>query len=85
MIKLIVTESVHGNWYYHLSIHDKYTKGLCGANTMLTHLPTDMWGTKGHLNERYCKKCEHLTREGIDNYDQTGVDNRLTKGRKSYN
>lgn len=60
MDKLIITESIHGNWFYHLSIPGKFTKGLCGKDTMLTCLPISFWGTEGHLNERYCKRCEAM-------------------------
>lgn len=54
-----VTEGVESTWYYHLSDED-YTRGLCGARTMLCGLSLEQWGTVGHLHERYCGECAKL-------------------------
>lgn len=31
---------------------------------MLTHCRLEDWGYRGHLNEKYCKKCEELAKSG---------------------
>jgi len=60
MDDLIVTEGVMGYWFYHISHKDTFTKALCGVNVMMSSLPLSEWGETGHLNERYCQKCEKL-------------------------
>lgn len=51
-----ISESIHGNFFYHIAVDGK---ALCGEKiTMSTSIPFSYWGKKGHLNERYCKKCE---------------------------
>jgi hypothetical protein len=57
---IVVTESVYGTFHYHLSKANKRSKGLCGEDTMITGIPLNAWGFKGHLNERYCAECERL-------------------------
>jgi len=56
----IITESVHGTWFYHLSLENKLTKSLCNKDTMKCELPLESWGEVGHLKERYCAICYDL-------------------------
>ena len=55
---LHITEGVSGTWFYHLSEAGVNGRSLCGAMTMNTSIPLASWGAKGHLEERYCAKCE---------------------------
>ncbi len=55
---LIITEHVIGYYSYHLSSSDKKTVALCGKDSMMqTEIPLSAWGTKSHLNERWCCHC----------------------------
>lgn len=57
MNDLVIRESIHGNFYYHLAEKEQIT-ALCGKkNTMSTRIPLSYWGEIGHLHERYCPKC----------------------------
>ena len=60
--KLKIVEGVAGVWHYHLSTTgENYKPALCGkVEVMRTEIPLKAWGTKGHLNETYCKECEQL-------------------------
>ena len=61
-----VVEGIAGMWHYHLApIGGPMTKSLCGKDTMLTHVPIDTWGFRGHLRETYCRKCEELADEAV--------------------
>lgn len=61
----LVTESVHGTYYYHLAPAvpgrdgrtTSATRALCGARVMSTAIPLVAWGYRGHLGERYCSTC----------------------------
>ena len=55
-----VTESVNGNWSYHLSKLGVNSISICGVNTMMCSLRISQWGYRGHLNEKYCEKCWDL-------------------------
>ena len=60
-----IVEGVEGYYYFHLSETGKNGQpALCGnKNVMSTGLPLNTWGFKGHLNERYCEKCEKINKE----------------------
>lgn len=60
VLDLYIVEGVESIWHYHLSKSGKSGQpALCGNNrVMSTLLKVSTWGTKGHLNESYCKKCE---------------------------
>jgi len=57
-----LVENYTGTWFYHLSeTGDNMKPALCGEDQVLScKSPLDTWGFRGHLNERYCKKCEEL-------------------------
>jgi hypothetical protein len=63
---LVIVENSSGNFYYHLMKanfrnKDGYREALCGAiHVMETSIPLDTWNYVGHLNESYCKECEHI-------------------------
>lgn len=53
-----IRESIHGNFYYHISLDGNV---LCGnMNTMITRIPITAWGVVSHLHEKYCKECGEL-------------------------
>ncbi len=54
---VVVTEGIHGTWYYHLSNKASTHKAACGSQTMICSVPIAMWGHVGHLGERYCSRC----------------------------
>lgn len=51
-------EGIHGTFYYHYSIDGK--TALCGDKVMPTRIPESAWGTRTHLNERYCSRCASI-------------------------
>lgn len=53
----VITESVTGYYFYHWSTAGQETRALCGAQTMPTMMGPKLWGYRGHLGEKYCKKC----------------------------
>lgn len=57
---LKVVEGVEGYWHYHLSETGISGRpALCGnKRVMHTEIPLSTWGTKSHLNEKYCSECE---------------------------
>lgn len=57
--RLDVAEGVAGTWYYHLR-KPPNTSALCGAVVMATEVSLASWGTRSHLNERWCTKCREL-------------------------
>ncbi len=57
---LALAEGISGAWHYHLSRAPKAVLALCGARTMATAVPLAAWGTRSHLNERYCARCAAL-------------------------
>jgi len=66
---LSVAEGIHGTWYYHLWVQPKNSSGgkaLCGAQVMVTSIPMSAWGTRTHLNERWCSLCKKLTEPRVD-------------------
>jgi len=62
---VVVTESVSGTWHYHLSEPTNLSHGLCGAHTMLSHSPLELWGHVGHLRENYCARCAAMAQESV--------------------
>lgn len=59
--RFVVTEGVLGYWHYHISKASNETEALCGALTMATLMPLDLWGTESThfpIKEKYCKQCE---------------------------
>lgn len=58
-----VTEGISGTWFYHLSEDGKTFRALCGAKTMHTNVPLSAWGTRSHLNERWCETCKAIADE----------------------
>lgn len=65
--KIVITEGIGGTWFYHLSYEGKTTRSLCGKQVMQTNCSLKNWGYVGHLNERYCEKCEKMV-EPIKNF-----------------
>jgi hypothetical protein len=63
----IVTEGIHGYWFYHISEKDNSIKSLCGKDTMPTSIPLENYGIKGdgHIPEKFCKECEEIYEEII--------------------
>lgn len=59
-----VSESIHGTYYYHVSLKSKPSVALCGATAMPTGVPLSTWGCRGHLQESYCRSCEAIGRDG---------------------
>lgn len=61
---LKIVEGVESVWFYHLSDTGKNGQpALCGnKRVMSTHMPLSAWGTRGHLNEKYCPECEQKGR-----------------------
>lgn len=57
---LAVGEEVSSHSHYHLHRSGSGIQALCGANIMRTRIPTQAWGTKTHLKERYCVECAAL-------------------------
>jgi hypothetical protein len=56
-----IVEGIAGLWHYHLARVDASdNQALCGAQTMLTHLPLETWGFRSHIRETYCDKCESI-------------------------
>lgn len=62
--EVVVTESSHGIWDYHLSRRTNIMRALCGAPTMPTAIPVSAWGAKAEENlprqPVYCEKCAQL-------------------------
>jgi len=61
-VGLKVAEGIHGTFYYHLQ-RPFVQFGLCGDRVMGTNIPISAWGTKTHVNERWCSRCEKALRE----------------------
>lgn len=57
-----VAEGIHGTWYYHLRRPDDHF-GLCGDRVMYTSIPVSAWGTRTHIKERWCSRCEKAARD----------------------
>lgn len=57
MTAIFVHEGIGATWFYHLQAVD-HDLALCGGQTLDKPLPLRLWGYRGHLNERYCAKCE---------------------------
>jgi hypothetical protein len=68
-IEFRIVENNVGNYVYHLSANNH--NAICGEERiMLTNMTMGHWGYVGHLNERYCQKCDKiykniLTERGI--------------------
>lgn len=62
--ELVVTESSHGIWDYHLSRRANIMRALCGAPTMPTAIPVSAWGAKVEENlprqPAWCDNCARL-------------------------
>lgn len=54
---LVVKEGVEGTYHYHLAQPHRYVS-LCGRRVMHTGIPVSAWGTKTHLNEKWCPDCK---------------------------
>lgn len=67
---LHITEGIGGVWFYHLLVVGANATALCGARIMNTSIPIARWGTRGHLNEGWCKSCAS---HGTDALRATGV------------
>jgi hypothetical protein len=57
-----VAEGINGTFYYHLQ-HFNSHFGLCGDRVMHTSIPLSAWGSKTHINERWCSRCESIAKE----------------------
>jgi len=56
--RLRVLEGIHGTWHYHLGPKElRVPTSLCGDVVMTTSMPVSAWGTKTHINERWCSRC----------------------------
>ena len=55
-----VAEGIMGTFHYHLAEHAESRMSLCGVSVMPTNIPLAAWGTRTHLNERWCSYCESL-------------------------
>lgn len=62
--QLRVAEGIFGTFYYHLR-HPRAYFGLCGDRVMFTSIPVSAWGTKTHIEERWCSRCAKIA-EGLD-------------------
>lgn len=60
--RLEVAEGIYGTWYYHLRQPLAYV-GLCGDSVMHTSIPISAWGTRTHINERWCSRCAKEARK----------------------
>lgn len=64
MSQHIVTEGISGVWHYHLSDPAKFTRALCGAQTMKTAIEAEDFGKPfgERLPKRptWCAKCQEL-------------------------
>jgi len=60
--EVVISESTHGVWDYHLSRRSNILRGLCGTPTLPTKMPLSAWGEQYDENlpkkPSYCKKCE---------------------------
>lgn len=56
--RLIIVEGISGVWHYHLAHPATFTRSLCGRQTMKTSMNLEQWGSRGHLNETWCKRCQ---------------------------
>jgi hypothetical protein len=57
-VDLVIVEGISSTFYYHLGLATDPTRSLCGMRTMATMLPLECWAKTGHLNERWCSRCE---------------------------
>jgi len=58
---LVIRESIHSSFFYHVA---EGNIPLCGnKNTMHTKIPISCWGMKTHLHERYCPECDKIFRQ----------------------
>ncbi len=62
--EIVVTESSHGIWDYHLSRRSNIMRSLCGTPTMPTAIPVSAWGQQLDENlprrPTYCETCTRL-------------------------
>ena len=76
--ELVVTESSHGIWDYHLSRRANIMRSLCGTPTMPTAIPVSAWNAKVDENlprhPTYCEACTRLA------WPQGQADNGTTPG-----
>lgn len=74
MNELTIVESYPRYYFYHLA-RGKVSNGaksLCGyeegtKTTLERNIPLSAWGYVGHLNEKYCKRCECISGINISN------------------
>ena len=58
-MSLVVDEGPTSIWFYHMKRKGEYV-ALCGKPVLGKNLPTELWGYKSHVGEKYCKECEKL-------------------------
>lgn len=60
-----VCESVQSTYFYHINDPYDRTRPICGLDRTMMHteIPLAAWGTKTHLNERWCKECKRILDE----------------------
>lgn len=62
--KIFISESILGNWNYHISLKEKPYQSVCGKQVMKTQIPLDYWGVSmEHIGEKYCEKCSKFLEE----------------------
>lgn len=71
MPRLLIAETASSTWNYHLRLveegQEKFGGGagpaLCGAKLGWdTEIPLTVYGTKSHLPEKWCSKCQELAK-----------------------
>ena len=55
--ELEIVEGTAGTWHYHLRRAPSRATVCGNERVMSTQLPLTAWGTKSHLNERWCESC----------------------------
>ena len=63
--KYVITESIWGNWNYHISHGDNIKMSLCGKDVMPTNMRMSDWNnwTPDHIPTSYCSYCDRLMKE----------------------
>lgn len=74
MSLLVIVEGLAGTWHYHLAPEEKFTRALCGAQTMRTSIPLAYWNKTPkdhHIPESWCSRCERLAAPGASNLKES--------------
>lgn len=58
--KYVIKEGVEGMFHYHLGQPHRWVS-LCGRRVMSTGIPLQAWGSKSHLNEKWCSECYRMS------------------------